>query len=44
MWFDRILRFYKAGLWTKKMVADGVAYDKITAEQYEQIVGETYII
>lgn len=41
-WFERIKRFYNAGLWTKEMVADGVVYGKITAEQYEEIVGEPY--
>ena len=42
MWFDRIKRFYEAGLWTKGMVADAVVYRKITAEQYEEITGEPY--
>ena len=42
MWFDRIKRFYEAGLWTKEMVADAVVYRRITAEQYEEITGEEY--
>jgi len=42
MWFDRIKKFYDQGLWTKEMVADGVRMGRITAAQYEEIVGEPY--
>ena len=33
-WFDRIKKYYDAGLWTKKMVGNAVVKKKITAEQY----------
>lgn len=42
MWFDRIKRFYDAGLWTKEMVADAVRFNRIAAEQYKEITGEDY--
>lgn len=37
-----IKRYYDLGLWTKKMVGDGVYAGKITAEQYKEITGEEY--
>ena len=40
--YDRILKWYKQGLWNKQMVADAVTKGIITAEQYEEIVGEEY--
>ena len=42
MWFARIKRFYDAGLWTKEQVRDAVTFNRITQEEYEQIVGEPY--
>jgi hypothetical protein len=42
-WFDMISRFYPK-YWTKSMVADAVVAEKITAEQYEQIVGDVYVV
>jgi len=42
-WFERIKGFYDRNLWTKKMVADGVKYNRITAEQYQEITGEPYV-
>ena len=42
MWFARIKRFYDRGLWTKEMVRDAVEYNRITAEEYEEITGEVY--
>ena len=41
--FEKIKKWYEQGLWTKRMVADAVRKRKITAEQYEIIVGEPYI-
>ena len=38
--FDRILKWYKQGLWDKKKVADAVAKGIITADQYKEITGE----
>lgn len=42
MMFEKIKRFYDEGLWTKAMVRNAVKKGKITAEQYEEIVGEPY--
>lgn len=41
-WFALIKRFYPK-YWTKEMVADAVVAEKITAAQYEEIVGEPHI-
>ena len=41
-WFDRIKKYYGAGLWTEKMVGNAVTKKKITAEQYKEITGEDY--
>lgn len=40
--FAKIKKWYEDGLWTKAMVANAVVKGKITAEQYEIIVGEPY--
>ena len=42
-WFALIKRFYPK-YWTKEMVADAVEAEKITAIQYEEIVGEVYAV
>lgn len=42
-WFALIKRFYPK-YWTKEMVGDAVKAEKITPEQYEEIVGEPYNI
>jgi len=42
MMFEKIKRYYDEGLWTKHMVRNAVKKGKITAEQYEEIVGEPY--
>lgn len=39
---NKIAKFYKMGLWTKKMVADAVEKKVITAKDYEEITGEMY--
>ncbi|GAB7387349.1 hypothetical protein BSNK01_11850 [Bacillaceae bacterium] len=41
-WFSIVKRYYDRGYYTKSDVAKFVQYGKITAEQYEQIVGEPY--
>lgn len=41
-WFNRIKKYYDAGLWTAKMVGNAVVKGKITAEQYKEITGEDY--
>lgn len=40
MWADKIKRYYEAGSWNKKMVLNAVSKGKITAREYESIVGE----
>ena len=42
MMFEKIKKWYEQGLWTKTMVRNAVRKGKITAEQYEEIVGEPY--
>lgn len=40
--FEKIKKWYEEGLWTKAMVRNAVKKGKITAEQYEEIVGEPF--
>ena len=40
--FNIVKRFYDKGYYTKEDVAVFVRAGKITAEQYEEIVGEKY--
>ena len=40
--FEKVKRYYASGLWNKQMVANAVVKEWITAEEYEQIVGEPY--
>ena len=35
-WFDRIKKYYDAGLWTKKMVGNAVVNKEITGEDYNK--------
>ena len=37
-WFEKIKKYFNAGLWTKKMVGNAVVKKKITAEQYKELV------
>lgn len=37
---EKIMKWYKQGLWTAEMVANAVAKGIITAEDYEEITGE----
>jgi len=41
-WFVIIQMFYKDNLWNKAQVWDAVLMNKITQEQYSEIVGEPY--
>jgi uncharacterized XkdX family phage protein len=41
-WFGMIKRYYDGGFWTKEQVAKAVVLGKITADQYQEIVGEPY--
>ena len=40
--YQKIKKYYEAGLWSKVMVANAVVKGKITAEQYKEITGEDY--
>lgn len=42
MTYEQIKKNYERHLWSKQMVAVCVKKGIITAEQYEEIVGETY--
>lgn len=41
--FDKVKRYYGKGFWGKKQVHDAVKMGWITATEYTEIVGETYI-
>lgn len=38
----KTIKLYYPKYWTKDMVAEAVELEKITPEQYEDIVGESY--
>lgn len=40
--FELVKGYYDAGLWKKKAVKNAVAKGWITAEEYEEIVGEPF--
>lgn len=40
--FEKILKFFRLKLYTKKQIGDFVQRGVITAQQYEQITGEAY--
>ncbi len=42
MWFEKIQKYYDAGAWNKAMVRNAVKKGKITAEQFEEITGDSY--
>jgi hypothetical protein len=42
-WFERIKFYYNNGLWDKQRVWNVVG-KVITQEEYEQIVGEPYVV
>ena len=39
---DKVKQWYTWGIWTKDMVANAVAKNKLTAEDYLYITGEVY--
>ncbi|HBF7094513.1 TPA: XkdX family protein [Clostridioides difficile] len=41
--FDKIKYYYENKMWTKEMVKKAVFKEKITAKEYEEIIGEDYI-
>lgn len=40
--YELVKGYYEAGLWKKKAVKNAVVKGWITAEEYEEIVGEPY--
>lgn len=42
MWFEKIKKYYSAGVWNKEMVKNAVKKGKITEDQYAEITGEAY--
>ncbi|MEW3992318.1 XkdX family protein [Bacillus altitudinis] len=42
-WFETVQIFYLNGYWSKERVGIAVEMGKITADQYEIIVGEPYL-
>lgn len=40
--FDLVKGYYDAGKWSKKAVRNAVVKGWITAEEYEEIVGDPY--
>lgn len=41
--FKTVKRYYHAGVWTKKMVWNAVGR-WITADEYQEITGEPYVV
>jgi uncharacterized XkdX family phage protein len=41
-WYGSIKMFYDDKLWNKAQIWDAVSLEKITPEQYEEIVGESH--
>ena len=39
---DKIIKWYKQGLWTKDMVRKAVEKKVVTKKDYKEIVGEDY--
>ena len=40
--YQKILQWYKAGIWTKQMVRNAVIKGKITQAEFKEITGEDY--
>ena len=40
--YEKILYFYKTGVWNKDKVHNAVVKGKITAAEYKKITGEKY--
>lgn len=40
--FEKILAWYREGLWSKTRVRNAVTKGKITEEEYKEITGEDY--
>lgn len=42
-WYAKIKEWHEAGWWTKSMVKNAVIKEKITADEYKDIIGEDYV-
>ena len=42
--YEKIKAYYDGGNWSKEQVGKAVEFEKITAEQYQEIVGEPYAV
>ena len=42
--FNKVKKYYDAGLWNARMVHDSVTKEWITAAEYEEITGEPYSV
>ncbi|MBR0035370.1 MAG: XkdX family protein [Synergistaceae bacterium] len=40
--FEKIKKYYEAGVWSEKRVRNAVTQNAITAEQYKEITGKDY--
>lgn len=40
--FEKIKKWYEAGMWTKKQVRNAVLKGKITEDEYTEITGEAF--
>ena len=40
--YNTVLKYYQRGMWDDARVANAVVHGWITAEEYEEIVGEPY--
>ena len=40
--FEKIKKYYEAGLWDERRVRDAVAKNAITQEQFKEITGKIY--
>lgn len=41
--YDKIKKYYDNKFWSAKAVGQAVEHDWITAQEYEEIVGEPYV-
>lgn len=40
MWFEKVKRYYDAGIWNLEMVRNAVTKGKISLEEYQLITGQ----
>ncbi|EGT5422296.1 XkdX family protein [Clostridioides difficile] len=44
MWYKIIKKYYDDNLWSKEQVKTAVIKNKITENEYKNIIGEDYIV